>query len=211
MPRMVYGILEVHRSHRIENPDPRRDGESGRPHACTLCHLDRSLSWSATEMTRLWGKEQPPPETRRDGAPVDYPDAIASLLAGDAVQRIAYARAAGRPDSALEPRQKATVRAALTATLGDGYPSIRWMAERSLRNLGQELPLGFEPLLDDWDHTDAAQRDIFLSLFDVLAAEGPAWLDAPPGLLLNPDYSADIRAILDLLNLQADHIIDIGE
>src|SRR5262249_11239724 len=97
MPRIVYGILEIHRSHRIESPDPRRDAEHGRPHACTLCHADKSLSWSARQMRRLWGERFAEPGRRLDGAPLELPDALASLLAGDAAQRAVYAAALGRP------------------------------------------------------------------------------------------------------------------
>jgi hypothetical protein len=162
-------------------------------------------------MARLWGDQYGPPAFRLDGAPLEVPDAIASILSGDAVQRVVYAWALGRADSALHPVDKAEVRAALTATLGDGYPSIRWMAERSLRNLERELPLGYLGILDEWDHTDGARRDIFVPLFEVLTAEGPRHLAGTDRLLVRPDFSVDTAAIVDLLNRQADRIIDIGE
>ena len=41
MPRIVYGVLDVHRSHRIEVPDPARAAAAGRPDACTGCHVER--------------------------------------------------------------------------------------------------------------------------------------------------------------------------
>ena len=41
MPRIVYGVLDVHRSHRIEIPNRRaRRHGAGRPDACTLCHVE---------------------------------------------------------------------------------------------------------------------------------------------------------------------------
>jgi predicted CXXCH cytochrome family protein len=212
MPQAVYGVLEVHRSHRIENPDPRRDGEAGRPHACTTCHFDRSLAWSAREMTRMWGRPYGPPAFRADGAPVETADGLASLLSGDAVQRIVYAWAAGWPDSAVAPADKATMRAALIVTLGDAYPSIRWMAQRSLLRLEDEMLLGLGPALRDWDHTDREARLAFETLFPILAREGPARLaPPPPGGLLGPDFTPDRPAFVALLRLQADHVIDIGE
>jgi len=212
MPRMVYGILDVHRSHRIENPDPRRDGEAGRPHACTLCHMDRSLAWSAAEMERLWGGGAAPPAFRADGAPVDAPDGLASILAGDAVQRVVYARAAGRRDGPLRPEDKAELRMALLATLGDAYPSVRWTARLSLLSLEEELPLGLVPELEAWDHLDPERREIFDSLTLRLAAAAPGRLQLPaPGGIVNADFTPDLQAIVDLLRRQDDHVLDIGE
>jgi len=39
MPRIVYGLLGAHISHRVETPMPARDARLGRPDACTLCHV----------------------------------------------------------------------------------------------------------------------------------------------------------------------------
>jgi len=91
MPRMVYGVVDIHRSHRIEVPDARRDVEGGRPHACTQCHVDRDALWSADHMREWWGDRYERPRSRPDKAPLDVPEALASLHAGDAVQRAVYA------------------------------------------------------------------------------------------------------------------------
>ena len=213
MPRMVYGILSIHRSHRIENPDPRRDGESGRPHACTTCHLNRSLAWSAEKMAGWWGPQWEPPRTRADGAPLELPDAVASILGGDAVQRAVYAWAAGRADSALEAQDKALVRAALIATLADAYPAVRWLARNSLLELERELPLGLEERLLAWDHTDGASRtETAWEMFDLLRSEAPGRLrPVADGGLLDPDFSPRMEAITLLLNLQDESVISIGE
>lgn len=212
MPRMAYGILEIHRSHRIENPDPQRDGETGRPHACTSCHLDKTLLWAADEMARLWGNRYQRPAFRQDGAPLELPDSVASLLAGDAVQRVVYAWAAGRQDAATPASQKATVRAALAATLADGYPSIRRLAQRSLLALEQELPLGLAGQLASWDHTAGPSREkMARNVLDALARQAPGRLAQPRPGLLNEDFSADMPALLALLDLQDERVIDIGE
>ncbi|HJL05258.1 MAG TPA: ammonia-forming cytochrome c nitrite reductase subunit c552 [Polyangiaceae bacterium LLY-WYZ-15_(1-7)] len=54
MPRVVYGLIGAHRSHRVESPDPARQARSGRPDACTLCHVGESRAWAARETARLW-------------------------------------------------------------------------------------------------------------------------------------------------------------
>ena len=44
MPRIVYGVLDVHRSHRIDDPEAAARGcprsRRARPDACTLCHVE---------------------------------------------------------------------------------------------------------------------------------------------------------------------------
>src|SRR5262249_45831334 len=55
MPKVVYGLVTVHLSHRIELPDPARQAREGRPDACTSCHVDRSRSWAIEAHARLYG------------------------------------------------------------------------------------------------------------------------------------------------------------
>ena len=211
MPRMVYGILEVHRSHRIENPNPARDAEMGRPNACTLCHLDRSPLWAARESRRIWGDAYPDPLYRMDGAPLDLPDATASMLAGDAVQRVVYASAAGRLDAALAPAAKADIRVALAVTIGDGYPSIRWTARRSLLALEREWETGLSVPLAGWDHTQAATRTDMANDLLSRVASSTLPLEGGQSVLLLPGGSINMERILGLLDLQEDRVIDIGE
>jgi len=211
MPRIVYGILEVHRSHFIEIPDAARDAETGRPNACTLCHLDRSLLWAARESRRIWGDAFRDPLHRFDRAPLELPDATTSLLAGDAVQRVVFASAAGRPGSDLTPAEKTDMRVALAVATGDGYPSVRWTARRSLLALEREWDTGLSSLLADWDHTAASTRtDMAYDLLDRMASSAPP-IEGAPSVLLLPDGSINMERILALLDLQEDRVIDIGE
>jgi len=50
MPRVVMGIDHFVRTHRISSPHVTGD----EPNACNLCHLDRSLAWTAGELRRGW-------------------------------------------------------------------------------------------------------------------------------------------------------------
>ena len=49
MPRVVYGVIDVHRSHRIAKPDPTGQ-ETGHPAACVLCHLDWNDDWGQRQV-----------------------------------------------------------------------------------------------------------------------------------------------------------------
>lgn len=214
MPRIVFGIADVHRSHRIEIPDPARDAEKGRPNACTACHLDKSPLWAADRMRESWGESYTRPRSRLDKAPLDLPDAIASLLSGDPVQRVVYAKAAGRADSAVPAADNALLRVALHATLLDAYPSIRWAAQKSLLAIESQLSTGIEPALRDWRHdAPRADRELvargFLKTFrersvGKLRAFGST-------KLLSAELAPDLTQIIALLNLQAGRGINIGE
>ena len=68
MPRIVYGLVDVHRSHRIEIPDARAHVAAGRPAACTLCHVTGD------------GSDAPPPWAIE-------PDPIARAVIADALGR----------------------------------------------------------------------------------------------------------------------------
>lgn len=221
MPRMVYGILQIHRSHKIEIPDPARDAAKARPDACTLCHLDKSLVWAAKQRNELWGLEGAIPTERRDKAPVDLADGIASLQAGDAVQRVVYAHAFARREGPIAPKDKGFLRAHLLVMLNDAYPSLRQMARRSLLQLEEEQPVGLLASLTAFDPSwkrgtpreDMERRKVAsLALMREFSEKARGRL-APPaaGLLLDENLLLDLPRVVALLNLQSKHVISIGE
>jgi predicted CXXCH cytochrome family protein len=214
MPKIVFGILEVHRSHRIDNPDPSRDAEAGRPHACTLCHLDQNLAWSAAQMQRWWGERYRTPTRRADGAPLELADAAANLLAGDAAARAVAANAFGERGVVVGPGFEAAARAWLAVTMGDGYPSVRLLAQRSLLALEARSSYGIGDLVRAVDHlagADARRRDVF-ALLDRIAtgARGRAAVPATTALL-DADFRLQLPAVVRLTDLQGRNLIAIGE
>ncbi|HEX5053904.1 MAG TPA: cytochrome c3 family protein [Planctomycetota bacterium] len=214
MPKIVYGILDVHRSHHIDNPDPARDAAAGRPHACTLCHLDRNLGWVAESMQRWWGARYVAPATRADGAPLELADAAANLFAGDAAARAVAANACGEPTAVFGHDYDAALRAWLAVTMGDGYPSVRFLARRSLLALEARAPLGLDELLRSIDHTAGAEqrgRDVF-GLLDAIAARARGRAAVPAtASLIGADFRLDVRAVVRLTDLQGRNLISIGE
>ena len=208
MPEAVYGVLEIHRSHRIENPDAVRDALAGRPNACTNCHLDRSLRWAAEELAKGWGTGGALPPLRRDGARIELPDSIAALLAGDPVQRAVAAQRASRVDVDLADGGEALIPFLLLA-LEDEYPAVRWFARRSLLALDHPA---LAPELTSFDYLGEPDlRARALARLQVLWREHAATLPpAPAWAPLTADWQprAEVAA---LRVLQTSKRISIGE
>jgi hypothetical protein len=214
MPKIVYGVLEVHRSHRIDSPDAARDAAAGRPNACALCHVDRTLAWTAKSMRAWWGDHYAEPSHRADGAPLELADAMATLFAGDAAARAVVANALGEAGVQFGADHAAALRAWLAVTMGDGWPSVRFFARRSLLALEARAPFALSERLLAIDHVaDAEQRhkDVF-GLLDAIAANCKGRV-APPAstALLGVDFRLDLRAIVALTDLQGRNLIAIGE
>jgi hypothetical protein len=128
MPEVVYGLVRVHLSHRIEVPDPQAQARAGRPDACTLCHTDRSALWAARALLRWKGEPAQPDE---DG---ELPAVTRALFAGDPIERAVAANALGSLGASLVQRGGAASLAMLADVLvADAYPAVRTIALRSLR------------------------------------------------------------------------------
>jgi hypothetical protein len=214
MPRIVYGVLEIHRSHRIERPDVARDVEGGRPNACTSCHADRDAAWAADRMRELWGARYRRPAARPDGAPLDAPEALVSAHAGDPLQRAVYMAALGRPDGVSPAGARGFALANALVGLGDAYGAVRFLARRSARQLDRSLSLGLDEDLAAYDVQ--AGRDVrdpaLQALLQRFTAAARERLPPPPdGTFVSRDYRLDIDRIRPLLGLQGSHVISVGE
>jgi hypothetical protein len=218
MPRAIYGVLEIHRSHRIANPDPAAETEAARPDACTSCHLDRPAAWAADAMRRFWGGQHRLPARRGDGAPLELVASVAALHAGDPLQRAVAARLAARRDTGLAPAARAFLIPHLWVALHDGYPTIRWFARRSLLELDEELAgagrgLALAEELEGFDYLGpAAERQARAQrVFQKWKAAAAGFPAPPEGALLDEARLPRMDAIRRLLDLQGTKVIQIGE
>lgn len=128
MPYTTYGLLKTVRAHRITSPDARVSRETGRPDACSLCHLDKPLAWTASRLERWYGMPQPPLDDEARSTPA----AVVWALTGDAQQRAVMADAFGRA-AARAVSSEHWVAPVLATLLDDPYPAVRLIAARSLR------------------------------------------------------------------------------
>jgi hypothetical protein len=133
MPHTAYGLLKATRGHQVENPSVAATLETGRPNACNLCHLDKTLQWTTEYQSAWYG-----PEVLRKGKGLTEDEksiaaSILWLLSGDAGQR---ALTAWSMDWA--PAREASGENWMAPFLGqllkDPYDAVRFIAYRSLRS-----------------------------------------------------------------------------
>ena len=151
MPYTSYGLLRAIRSHTVTSPSVRESVELGRPNACNLCHLDRTLAWSADHLRNWYAQPAPPLDDNERSVAAS----ILWLLRGDAGQRALAAWSYG-----WEPAQEVSgtswMAPYLGELLGDGYDAVRFIAARSLRTIPGFETLQYDFTGDRQDRIEAA-------------------------------------------------------
>ncbi|AKS40792.1 hypothetical protein WM2015_409 [Wenzhouxiangella marina] len=209
MPEVVYGVMEIHRSHRIEVPAPAEQAAAGRPNACNLCHLDQSVAWAEAETARLWERDALPVE-RADGADPRLPDGVARLLAGDPVERAVTATAIGRAVDRGQLEHAEDWQPYLVGAMRDDYPAVRRFARRSLEQTAEAVPASREAIaafarrydfIGAPEARELALADLMLR-YSTLAAP-----DSDSAIYLPPERIEALRRI----GLERSEAINIGE
>lgn len=149
MPRTTIGLLTVMRAHRIDSPQPARAAETGRPDACSLCHLDQPLAWSAGWTTAWYGQ---PPLVGASPTPA----AVDWLLRGDAAQRAVVAWHLGTPDTQTGTDWTPVF---LAASIDDPYVAVRSIVHQRVRTLEGYTDLDWDPTADA-DHLASARATV---------------------------------------------------
>jgi predicted CXXCH cytochrome family protein len=140
MPYTTYGVLKAIRSHQVSSPDVAAELATGRPNACNLCHLDKTLAWTAGILSRWTDRQAPsllPVQT-------NVADSVRLALSGDAGQRVLMAWHLGWAP-ALQVSGGDWIPGILVQLLDDPYAAVRCVAERSLRRVAPGL------VPDDYD------------------------------------------------------------
>ena len=202
MPHTVYGLLKSIRSHWIDSPNAKTTVQTGRPDACSLCHLDRSLEWTAEHLEAWYGQPPPPVldvDERRVASGVRW------LLTGDAQQRALAAWHMGWPDAAgaaLEPDWQVFF---LGHLLDDPYPAVRYIAARALQNTDARQPAAYDFLASEEDRRDARAH--------VMAGWAPRPGVSRPdaGLLRGASGGLDQAAFERLAAMRNDQVMDLRE
>ncbi|OUT62752.1 MAG: hypothetical protein CBB70_15370 [Planctomycetaceae bacterium TMED10] len=152
MPNTSYALSTAMRSHRIDSPDVQRSADTGRPDACNLCHLDKSLAWAGDYLSEWYG--QSPPKLTAEQQ--ELPASILWLLKGDAIQRAVTAWHFGWTP-ALTASDNTWQAPFLVQLLTDPYDQVRFIAHRALRAVPGYTPNEFP--FDFLASDDAHQAD----------------------------------------------------
>jgi predicted CXXCH cytochrome family protein len=202
MPHQVYSLLTTHRSHRIGVPLVKDSLGLGKPHACNLCHLDRSLGWTQEQLAR-WPGQKHKERQKLSALEESVSSALLLLTRGDARSRAVVAGAFSNPAAQLASGTD-WFAPFLTRLLDhERYPVVRYLAHRGLRSV----------------HGAAAGPYDYLARPAVRAAEARALrerLAAPlrrplPYLPLTPAGQPDESALRRLLQKRDDPDVSIHE
>lgn len=139
MPHTSYGLLKAIRSHQINSPSVASSVATGRPNACNLCHLDRTLEWTSRQLNEWYGQ----PLWPRLEQPQSVSAALTWLLKGDAGQRALIAWHMGWPP-AKDVSGQDWLPPYLAELLVDPYSTVRYVAQRSLKRLPGYEDLGYD-------------------------------------------------------------------
>jgi formate-dependent nitrite reductase cytochrome c552 subunit len=153
MPRTTFGLLRAMRSHQISSPSAQESTRHGRPNACNLCHLDKTLAWTA-EKLQAWYK-QPAPELSPEDQTLSA--AVKWIVKGDAGQRALIAWGMG-----WAPAQKISGRdwlyPYLIYSMTDSYAAVRFNAWKSLQTLPGFNDYSFNYTANEGSLTEAADN-----------------------------------------------------
>jgi hypothetical protein len=152
MPHTSYGLLKAVRTHTITSPTVKESTEHGRPNACNLCHLDKTLEWTSTHLTGWYGQNGP--ELTADQKNISA--AAALVLEGDAAQRALIAWAMGW-EPAISVSQSDWMTPYLAVLMEDSYDAVRYIAQRSVKRHGTDTA-GYDFLHEPAERTVAVNR-----------------------------------------------------
>jgi predicted CXXCH cytochrome family protein len=202
MPHTTYGLLSAIRSHWIDSPSAAVSVATGRPNACNLCHLDRTLDWTADHMTEWYGAEPlalPPPERAISAA-------LLWLLTGDAGQRALIAWSMGW-EPALAASGSSWLAPYLGHLLNDPYATVRFIAQRSLRSQPRYRTLAYDYIAPEADRV--AAREAVLARWFELPLEQ---LDRTgPELLIDASGNLDYPLLQELSRRRDDTPLFLAE
>ena len=189
MPYTTYGLLKTIRSHTIGSPTVKESVDTGRPNACNLCHLDKTLAWTGEALGRWYGTPDVPlSEDERTVAA-----SLLWLLTGDAGLRAIVSQAMAWP-----PAQQASgadwMAPFLAQLLDDPYDAVRFGAARSMKTLP-----GLGAFAFDFVAPSADRRQAQLRTMATWDRARPRPGRASPELLMTAGGEVDIPRVLALL------------
>lgn len=216
MPKAVYGVMTIHRTHAISVPDVAASMAAGKPDACLNCHASEAPAFA---LRKDGGKDLG--FVRQDGADVALADGLVALIAGDPVRQAVAAFELGRVDQAPGQGEMLIRVPWLIAALEDDRPAVRRFAWKSLTAIDAALAMSPRALrlagaLASFDFTgaqDERARSVKAIAAAFVAVDKRDWPQPPPATALDREYRLDEQVLgrLRELGARSDKQIDIGE
>jgi len=182
MPNTAYGLQKATRSHEISNPTVAETALAGRPNACNLCHLDRTLAWTNQTLSEWYGTPPAPLDLEHERLATG----VRWALRGDAAQRALTAWSMG-----WEPARRAAgtdwMGLYLAVLLDDPYDAVRSIAYRSLRTLEPFRDFEYDFMAAPRERRIAARRAVVTwAESGGHRSSGPELLISRPGVAMEP-------------------------
>ena len=192
MPHTSYALLKGIRDHSTSLPAVTGLAPDSRPNACNLCHLDKTLEWTAGILSDWRGEsDENASGTVKAELSSDEREIAASLLfllRGDAGQRAIAAYSLGSDDArAASGVQWMAV--PLARALADPYPAVRYNAFCALR----KIP-GFEDFDYDFE-VPGAPAELERRVLQRWRGQLPKDYVAPEHVLLDASLKPDTETI----------------
>ena len=203
MPNSTWGLMKAMRSHTISSPNVKESlPPIGRPNACNLCHLDKTLLWTAEKLHQQYDQPIPPlDEEQRNTA-----TGLLWGLKGDAAQRALIAWNLGWPP-AKEAAGTSWMIPLLAQLLVDPYDAVRSRSFLTLRAiLGSDAP-DYDFLAPESDR-EAVRAEV-LHNWDTQADSRKS--RGMPELFLKPDGQLDQEKFDRLLRWRDDREVFLSE
>jgi predicted CXXCH cytochrome family protein len=201
MPHTSYGLLKAIRSHQINSPTVKASLDTGRPNACNLCHLDKTLAWTGDKLKEWYGQPLEPLSAEQKSVSA----ALLWMLTGDAGQRSLIAWHMGwQPAKEISGWQWMAPQ--LAQMLLDPYSIVRFISKRSLKRLP-----GYENFAYDYIAPEQERLSAKAQALSIWQRQARATVSAPSEVLLEPDGSLKRKEVDRLWRRRNDQRMELLE
>ena len=211
MPHTSYALMGGIRSHRIDSPKVRAPQKNEKPNACNLCHLDKTLQWTADNLTHWYGHESITLEHSHQQTAAS----LIWLLQGNAVQRtLASWHMTWKPT--FETSSSNWRMPFMIQLLNDNYAATRYVTWQSLKKLPEyervQQGIEFYKFVSPAPERVAIQQALMNSWSTHLNEIGGPSLNNPQLMFLeNQPATIDQTLLIQLLQTRDDTSILMSE
>lgn len=218
MPKIVYGVMTFHRSHRIESPNPVQEFNNNKPNACVSCHLDKKPNWIIESTKNIWPEySQTQSHSQNDTIQIIY-----QLHSGDPVERSIAAHDIFLHHDTIKNNNKIFLIPHLLFAMEDTYPAIRRFSFKALNSILDSLSIesqAFVPMKKASKNFDFIaelnkRSEILIQTWIAFnQIDRSQWPQPPQGSLLSSNYQLNIEQLIALreLAMSESKQIEIGE